>query len=341
MPDASCAPAIDNGEFWQLLILYRDTSWTGKAVDLKRLEYFLKIAELGSLNRATDYLRISQPSLSRQMRLLEEELGVQLFRRHRRGMQLTLEGEELQERLNGPIRQVGLALRDVRSLSGQAVGEVTIGMLASTAMIFAGRLAQKLSTSDPNIRLRIVEGFAGNFVRALECGEIDIALLYEPSSHWQFTTEKILSERLVLVGPPDCDLSPDRPVQYDDLHKYPLILPNPIHHPDVIRTFVNKFSNSSDNRLNVSINADAVHMSKIYIKFGLGYGLITLSACYDDVKNGVFKYAPIENPVMPLQMLLATHPTSRFPRATNRVKQIIEQELKDMIENGLWVGASP
>jgi LysR family transcriptional regulator, nitrogen assimilation regulatory protein len=74
-------------------------------VDFKRLGYFAQIAELGSLTRAAERMGIAQPSLSRQMRLLEEELGVTLFTRGPRGMQLTEAGELLRSRIVGPMRQ--------------------------------------------------------------------------------------------------------------------------------------------------------------------------------------------------------------------------------------------
>lgn len=75
-------------------------------VDFRRLEHFLKIAELGSLSRAADRIRIAQPALSRQMRILEEEAGTPLFHRHRRGMQLTPAGEELRQHIAGPVRDL-------------------------------------------------------------------------------------------------------------------------------------------------------------------------------------------------------------------------------------------
>ena len=76
------------------------------AMDLQRLKTFLKIAELGSLSKASDRLRIAQPALSRQVRLLEDEIGARLFTRHRRGMQLTEAGEVLMQRASGLLRQL-------------------------------------------------------------------------------------------------------------------------------------------------------------------------------------------------------------------------------------------
>ena len=66
-------------------------------MDFKRLTYFVQVAELGSVSKAADRLRIAQPAISRQMRLLEQDVGVPLFNRHRRGMDLTTAGVELRQ----------------------------------------------------------------------------------------------------------------------------------------------------------------------------------------------------------------------------------------------------
>lgn len=305
-------------------------------MDIKRIEYFLRIAELGSLNRATEYLRISQPSLSRQMRLLEEELGVQLFRRHRRGMQLTPEGEELRDRLAIPIRQVRLALQDMKSLSSKAGGTVTIGMMANTAYMFAGRLAQRVRRLNPNITLKVVEEYAGSFVKSLEAGKLDIALIPGPSSHWQFSTEPVLVEDLMLVGAADCSLSPDNPIEFNNLANYPLILPSPAHYPDVIRIFAEKLHGTSGNKFDVRMNADSTSITLGYVKMGLGYALLTPSTIYREAKDKNLRYSPIVNPNMPLELLLAVGPACQYPRATSYVKSIIFEEITDMVTKGAW-----
>jgi LysR family transcriptional regulator, nitrogen assimilation regulatory protein len=81
-------------------------------MEIRRLEYFVCIAEQGSLGRASDLLRIAQPALTRQVRLLEQELGVILFTRSRRGMRLTEEGEQLLSEVMGPLRQLEGALQN-------------------------------------------------------------------------------------------------------------------------------------------------------------------------------------------------------------------------------------
>src|SRR5688500_5854047 len=88
-------------------------------MELRRLRYFLQVAREGSLGQASRSLGVAQPALGRQIQLLESELGVKLFRRVPKGMRLTEEGEYLQEVLDHPLRQLDLALNNVRSFSAR------------------------------------------------------------------------------------------------------------------------------------------------------------------------------------------------------------------------------
>ena len=139
-------------------------------VDFRRLEHFLKIAELGSLSRAADRIRIAQPALSRQMRILEEEAGTPLFHRHRRGMQLTPAGEELRQHIAGPVRQVRQAFDDIKNRSAEGGGQIALGVPPTVSYILAGRLARRVAEQAPNISLRIVEGYAGHLIDWLQRG---------------------------------------------------------------------------------------------------------------------------------------------------------------------------
>ena len=125
-------------------------------MNLQQLKTFVRIAELGSLSKASDRMRIAQPALSRQMKLLQEELGVSLFERHRRGMRITQAGEELLMRVSGLTRQLDQAFADVRSLSKTATGQVALGFVPTASYVLAGRLACRVAAEYPGISLRIV-----------------------------------------------------------------------------------------------------------------------------------------------------------------------------------------
>src|ERR1700761_5036470 len=119
-------------------------------MEIRRLSYFVRIAEDGSLTKAAGVLRIAQPALSRQVRLLEEELGVALFSRTARGMRLTEEGEFLRASVAGPLRAMELALQSVRSFSSRIEGNFGIGMPSAIAAVLAKPLVLRMDAGFPN-----------------------------------------------------------------------------------------------------------------------------------------------------------------------------------------------
>src|ERR1700740_1285114 len=114
-------------------------------MDIRRLQFFLRIADEGSMNRAARVLGIAQPALSRQMRLLEEALGVTLFTRTSRGMELTEAGEQLRGSMTGPLRHLELAMQNVGSPFAQLEGGVILGMPQTTACVLARPLLARVA----------------------------------------------------------------------------------------------------------------------------------------------------------------------------------------------------
>ena len=138
-------------------------------MDFKRLRSFQEVAAAGSLSHASDRLRLAQPALSRHISLLEQEIGVPLFTRHGRGMQLTEAGAALLARIEGPLRQLERAAAEVRTLSGVVSGHVAVGMMPTAATALGGDLVQQMAERIPDVALRIVEAYDGylmNWCRA-------------------------------------------------------------------------------------------------------------------------------------------------------------------------------
>lgn len=302
-------------------------------MDIKRLENFLKIAELGSLSRAADRMRVAQPALSRQMRLLEEEAGTPLFARHRRGMQLTAAGEELQRRLAGPLRQVRQALDDVRSLSIETGGSIALGVPPTVSYILAGRFARRVAEQAPNVSLRIVEGYAGHLVDWLQRGEVNAAVFYGPASDFQMNVEELLIEQLMLVGPPTSDLDPSRPVGVREMARLPLILPSPTHG---LRVIVENAARRVRMNLDIQFEADSFLVMKELVEFGMGYTTLPLSAISREANAGQLKYAPLIDPPVMRQLVLGTGEGDEASRATQIVVRLVREEIRELVESGVW-----
>ncbi|MCT2399927.1 LysR family transcriptional regulator [Novosphingobium mangrovi (ex Huang et al. 2023)] len=302
-------------------------------MDIRRLRYFLQVAEFGSLNATAEQVNLSQPSLSRQIRLLEEELGVSLFTRRRDGMVLSRDGLELRTRILGPLRQLEMALDEIKSHSSQIGGSVVFGMPSSAIDALASPLARRASAF-PNMAVHIVEGSAGQMLKSLERGEIDIALLNAPptDTKWRCEIEDLFVEELVLAGSADAGLSIDNPVSVEDLAQLPLVLPSPPNHPPPIRALVEILSGLTDGKCNFPAYADSFQLTKSYVEAGIGYSVFPHSAVSHEAERGALTYAPISGHRLSRHMVLGTYPGGQYPRALERVKEMIKAEIVELAE---------
>lgn len=221
-------------------------------MDLKQLRTFIMVAESGSLSSASDRLRLAQPALSRQIKLLEDEIGFDLFIRSGRGMQLTEHGGVLLSRVAGLIKQLDDSIQDVRSLLAEPTGNVVLGCIPTASHVVAGRIAVRVAAELPQVSLRIVEGYAGHLIDWLHRGEVDLAVLYGPSSDLHLRISDIMFEELVLVSPagkaPEGDEVPVAAL--GDLN---LVLPS---RPHGLRLLVEAAAAKAATTINVKFQAD-------------------------------------------------------------------------------------
>lgn len=300
-------------------------------IDFRRLSSFMRIADLGSLSRAADRMRIAQPALSRQIRLLEAELGVQLFTRHRRGVELTKPGEELRARLAGPLRQIDLVVEDIRALSGELGSNIAFGLPPTVSLVLAGSLARRVIRQAPNVSLRVVEGYAAHLVDWLQRGEIDGAILYGPSADLQIRTEDLLTEDICLVGSARSGLVPQVEMEFEELTRLSLILPS---RPHGLRVVADNAASKAGVRLDVGLQADSFSLMKELTESGLGYTLLPLSAIKREVAAERLAWAPIVNPRVRRQLVLAHSDTSRTART---LANMIRSEITELVTSGEWL----
>jgi DNA-binding transcriptional LysR family regulator len=194
-------------------------------VQLQQLSYFVAVAEVRHFTRAAETLRVAQPSLSKQIKTLEAELGAPLFSRARGNITLTPAGEALLPLARRILADVETARREIQDLTGLRRGRVRLG---ATPSLFAGLLADALARFRgryPGIELRVDEGGSRDLVRDLARGHLDLALIILPlqSTDPSLETTPILREDLVVVSPRSDP--PKRPhVRIEDLRGQPLVM---------------------------------------------------------------------------------------------------------------------
>jgi LysR family nitrogen assimilation transcriptional regulator len=296
-------------------------------MEIRRLRYFVRVAEDGSLTKAAGVLRVAQPALTRQIRLLERELGVALFNRTARGMQLTEEGEYLRGSVAGPLRTLELALQNVRSLSPRIEGNFAIGMPSSLVEILATPLLLRMNSDFPNIKLRIMEGITGSLIDWLHRGMLDFALLEEESRDERLTDLPLCSERLVIVGGPKSSLQPKRSLTLEKITQLPLILPT--HHLGIRALFNDAVAKLRTVATDIRFEADSCKLVRDLATAGMGYAILPLSYFRREYEAGTLRYSPIVKPTLRLPTFLSHRTSSRA--TTNRVEGVVMDTVTRMM----------
>ena len=151
-------------------------------MDLKQLEYFVRVAEMGSFTRAAIALNVAQPALSRQIRLLEVELRQNLLKRNGRGASPTEAGQLLLEHGRGILHQVERAQEEMARARSGLSGKVALGLPPSVARVLTVPLTRAFRAKMPDAQLSISEGLTAAMQESLLNGRLDIALLYNPKA---------------------------------------------------------------------------------------------------------------------------------------------------------------
>jgi LysR family nitrogen assimilation transcriptional regulator len=169
-------------------------------MDLKQLEYFVHVAELGSFTRASGFLRVAQPALSRQIRGLEVELRQTLFERNGRGVTLTEPGKRLLAHGRGILQQVERARQDMEDQRGTASGHLAVGLPPSISRALTAPLVKAFRVRFPRATLTVVEGLSAYMLEWLQMGRIDCAVVYNVTPSAAIDLLPVLDEALYLVS---------------------------------------------------------------------------------------------------------------------------------------------
>jgi len=302
-------------------------------MDTHRLRYFLRIAEEGSITRAASVLGIAQPALSRQLQLLEEDLGIALFRRTRRGVELTEAGERLRASTAGPLRQLELAVQYAGSPVARLNRNVLLGLLETAVDVLAAPLLSTLTTVFPKATFSVTVGSTDQLVEAMLKGAVDVALI-NPVPDVRVFYREMLAEDLVLVGGPDSRLDSTQAVTFTDVVALPLVIPRS---SSGIGTLIQNAALRAKVNVSYRTTTDSLHVMKRLIEAGLVHGILPLSACCREVEDVRLRFAPISEPAMTQRLGVAATSQLQLPREfTVKIGNTIREEVAALVKSGSW-----
>ncbi|MFV0332866.1 MAG: LysR substrate-binding domain-containing protein [Tropicimonas sp.] len=202
-------------------------------MDIRRLQAFARIVDIGSITRASAILHIAQPALSQQIAALEAHFGRELLVRSKRGVVPTEAGKVLYRHCQIILRQMEQAELETATSGESLSGAVSVGLapLSSGALV-AAQIMKVIGEEYPGIVLHINENVGGGVISELVMtGKLDIALIYDPGRLPGLSFEPVQTEELYLVSitPSDGDAGEAGEVTLAEAVRHPLILPGQIH----------------------------------------------------------------------------------------------------------------
>jgi LysR family nitrogen assimilation transcriptional regulator len=275
-------------------------------MDLRQLEYFVRVAELGSFTRASIALDIAQPALSRQVRLLEVELRQSLLVRNGRGATPTEAGKLLLAHARGILHQVERAREELGRVRGALAGRVAIGLPPSLARVLTVPLTRSFREQMPDAQLSISEGLSAAMQEWLVNGRLDIAVLYNAQPANGIEISPLLDEDLLLVQlrPPGLpEDPPPAPIALKDVARLPLVIPS---RPNAIRMHVESEMAGIGCRPVIALEIDGVSAILDLVADGAGNAILSRNAVASSVKPSAFTVRAITDPPLRTRLSLAT-----------------------------------
>lgn len=296
-------------------------------MELKQLEYFIRVAELGSFTRASIVLNIAQPALSRQVRLLEVELHQTLLIRNGRGVTTTETGQVLLEHGRGILHQVERAKEELSRVGGALAGRVALGLPPSLLKALAVPLMREFRARLPNASLAISEGLSVTMHEALASGRLDVALLYNVVPSHDIETFPLLEEELFLVERLQDDGAP-APLGLREVAEIPLVIPS---RPNSIRMLVESELANLGCRPRIALEIDGVSAILDLVADGEGAAILTRNAVMSSGKPAAFAMRPIVKPALHSRVAMAV--SLRHPATLTQ--QLLMEMIRDHI--GAWL----
>lgn len=303
-------------------------------MDLKQLEYFVRVAELGSFTRAAIALDVAQPALSRQVRLLEVELRQNLLTRNGRGAVPTDAGRLLLAHGRGILHQVVRAREELGRVRGALAGRVAVGLPSSLARVLTVPLTRAFRQQMPDATISISEGLSVAMQESLVNGRLDIAVLYNAQPSSEIEIAPLLEEELVLVQarPPGLPEDPaPGPTTLQAVSQLPLVIPT---RPNAIRMHVESEMANIGCRLKIALEIDGVSAILDLVADGAGCAVLSRNAVANSVKPSAFSVRAIHEPVLRTKVSLATSSLRPATLTQQATLTLIHQTVKQVVKPG-------
>jgi DNA-binding transcriptional LysR family regulator len=295
-------------------------------IDVRRLKYFIAVCNSGGFSRASSLIGIAQPALTRQVKLLEKEIGLPLFIRTGRGAEPTAEGRYLLVKSLEHLEGLDNIVRELKQRRLRLSGQAVLGICPTIAPFFLEKLQAHVRTNCPGLSLSVIEAYSGDLKNLMIGNRLDLALTYRPSGRNGHVYTELFSERLVLVAGHGSEM-PDRPYRLKELSGLRLILPSKIHE---LRLIIDRVCRLRSVVLKPELELDSLEAVKtLLLKKPLQYCTILPAYCVSSAVESR-QYAQFEIAEKEMMRTIAVV-TPRKPR-NPAIAAFIERHIREQAE---------
>jgi LysR family nitrogen assimilation transcriptional regulator len=304
-------------------------------MEIKQLRHFLAVAQTGSFSKAAVLLGVAQPMLSRQIRCLEEEMGIDLVYRNGRGAVLTEAGRVLAERAGTIVNSVSETSSTIKAMRATPTGEVVIGIPPMIGTVLTVPVVERFRAEFPSVSLRVVEAFSGYVLEWLAGARLDVAVVYNVTRTSVLSVEPLVEEDLLLVASAAVPPPVAGPiVRAAELDRVPLILPN---HPHGLRCLVDGFLAKLGTKPNIALEVDGLSAILRLVEHGTAATILSHAGVEHLLAQGRLAAWPIVEPRMTGRLFVATSTQRPMTPVTRALARMVRTEAQALIAAGRWV----
>lgn len=257
-------------------------------MDLRQLDMFRAVAEEGSFTKAARRVHVSQSAISRQIKLLEDELGTVVVHRGQKRATLTAPGDLLLKAVHRVQRELQETVSQISETRTLNRGALSLAGGMTVCMYILPPVLKKFRALYPKVDLTVSSVATGVALENLRRHELDLALLTLPIVADDLEVRPALREEMVVVTAPGHPLSKKRPVPPEELAKYPLIL---YESGSNTRRVLDEFFLTEKIAVRIAMETENVEIIKAMVSHGLGVSVIPFAAAAKDVKAGRLAYS--------------------------------------------------
>jgi DNA-binding transcriptional LysR family regulator len=294
-------------------------------MDLRHIRSFIAVYEEGSINRAATRLHCAQPSLSLQLRNLEESLSVELFERHARGVRPTAAAERFYKHCISILGEVESAEQHMRDWAREIAGALTVGLIPTVTKSVLPQVLPDYTERLPNVDIRVVEAFSGTLTDWVVSGELDFAIITEPPSHEGLELRRLSAEPLAVVSGAKSGFTHRAPVSLPELAPIKLVLPSQQHS---LRGMLERYIRVGNIAVERLLEIDGLFGALEFVHQSDWSAILPVTTVVGELASGKFVVNPITEPATMIEYYLI-HQTQRpLMRASSELVDRIEAALQ-------------